>query len=135
MLPEPATLSDIDECSLAEICGQNSYCNNSDGGFRCTCFTGFKANNSALAPGSHNLCIGTPSLCGSLTALLSRRRLQLKHISYSLQTTTNVFLISAVKTETAQTPLGASNAPAIQDTMLPWMRSLSVKVCTILLQI
>lgn len=134
MLPELATLSDINECSQAEICGQNSYCNNTDGGFRCTCFTGFKARTSGLAAGSQNPCIGIPSLCRSLTSLWSRRCLQLKHITYSPQMTTNVLLISAVKTETAQTTLGASNAPAIKDTTLPWMRSPSVKVCAILLQ-
>lgn len=98
MLPELATLSDINECLHDGICGLNSYCNNTDGGFLCTCFTGFKANNSALAPGSQNPCTGIPSLCRSLTSLWSR---QLNHISYSLQMTMNVLLISVVKMETA----------------------------------
>lgn len=69
MLPELATLSDINECSQANICGQNANCNNFDGGFRCTCFTGFKATNSTLPPGSQNLCIGIPSLRRRLTLL------------------------------------------------------------------
>lgn len=57
-LPNMHKLSDKDECKEAGICGQNSYCNNTAGGFHCTCFTGFRATDSALPPGLNNLCIG-----------------------------------------------------------------------------
>lgn len=58
MLPNVPTLSDIDECKQVDFCGQHATCNNNEGGYYCICFTGYKASDSKLPPGPHNLCIG-----------------------------------------------------------------------------
>lgn len=36
------TCSDIDECSQAEVCGDNSVCSNTNGSFICSCQSGFQ---------------------------------------------------------------------------------------------
>ena len=44
--------SDIDECvDSANDCHSNATCNNIDGGFECTCKTGYTGNGT--------LCLGT----------------------------------------------------------------------------
>lgn len=52
-------LSDIDECQEAGVCGNNANCDNTDGGFFCTCFDGYNATNPALPAEKLNPCTGT----------------------------------------------------------------------------
>lgn len=71
--PNMPKLSDKDECKQASICGQNSFCTNTPGGFHCTCFTGYRPTNSTLPPGSMNLCIGINTAPFPLSSEASNR--------------------------------------------------------------
>ncbi|XP_068605888.1 adhesion G protein-coupled receptor E1-like [Brachionichthys hirsutus] len=55
--PDSYGCVDIDECQTAEICGSQSYCNNTIGAYVCTCLQGYNATNPALPPGNSNQCI------------------------------------------------------------------------------
>ncbi|KAI4891289.1 hypothetical protein NFI96_003442 [Prochilodus magdalenae] len=59
----------VDECLLAPpVCGSNSTCNNTIGGYSCSCWTGF--TNSSLGISVNNSCndvdecLSAPSFCG-----------------------------------------------------------------------
>lgn len=73
VLPNMPKLSDKDECKQAGICGQQSNCNNTIGGFRCTCVTGYKPTDSESPPGSKNLCIGINTAPFPLSSEASNR--------------------------------------------------------------
>lgn len=46
---------DIDECSVANTCGDiNKICSNDVGSFECTCREGFQPQNDGLCTGIHN---------------------------------------------------------------------------------
>ncbi|KAI4891290.1 hypothetical protein NFI96_003444 [Prochilodus magdalenae] len=62
---------DVDECLLVQsVCGPNSTCTNTIGGYSCSCWEGFTATNSSLPVGSSNPCIdvdeclSASSVCG-----------------------------------------------------------------------
>lgn len=49
----PSPLSDVDECSSSELNDCEQDCENTKGGFICSCKAGYTADSS-----SPNLCVG-----------------------------------------------------------------------------
>ena len=55
-------LADVDEClSTPSVCGPNSTCINTVGGYNCFCWNGFTATNSSLRVNISNPCRGESS--------------------------------------------------------------------------
>lgn len=52
-------LTDVDECvNDAAICGPNANCTNSVGSYSCTCFPGYRLNNTGEIASAVNPCTG-----------------------------------------------------------------------------
>lgn len=49
---------DIDECFNSTVCGPDSVCNNTPGGYSCECQLGFITTLPAKDPSETNICIG-----------------------------------------------------------------------------
>ncbi|XP_066533867.1 uncharacterized protein [Hoplias malabaricus] len=70
-ITEISITTDINECIvLASVCGPNSVCNNTLGGYRCSCLTGFVPSNLSQNVSTNNPCqdinecVGLSSVCG-----------------------------------------------------------------------
>ncbi|KAK7938975.1 hypothetical protein WMY93_002301 [Mugilogobius chulae] len=54
--PEDELCLDIDECEDEDLCGSHGNCTNYDGGYNCTCFTGYELEYPTLPPSTSNQC-------------------------------------------------------------------------------
>ena len=48
-------LTDIDECSMGDVCGAHGMCNNTEGSFVCTCEDGYMLMNATHCTGDSNV--------------------------------------------------------------------------------
>ena len=59
-----SAITDVEEClSEPSICGPNSTCINTVGGYSCSCWSGFNITNSSLSISVNNSCSGKLVLC------------------------------------------------------------------------
>ncbi|KAK7938972.1 hypothetical protein WMY93_002298 [Mugilogobius chulae] len=68
--PDDVLCFDINECEEnADVCGPNSECTNNDGGYNCSCSTGYEPTDQTVPVSPANLCTDTDecldsSVCG-----------------------------------------------------------------------